>query len=990
MLRNALLVAVAVLCGVPVLDGQEIDFDRDIRPILSDNCSQCHGPDESTREADLRLDVRESAFANRGNGPAFLAGNPAASEALRRIFSDDVDQQMPPPASKLRLSGRQKELLRQWVEEGAAWSEHWAFVSPQGATPPQVKNAEWIRNGIDPFVVRRLAGAGLQPSPAASRQKLIRRVTLDLTGIPPTPAEVQAFVEDTSDHAYEKVVDRLLKSTRYGERMAWAWLDAARYADTDGFQGDPIRTMWPWRDWLIQALNANMPFDQFTTELLAGDLLPNATPEQVLATGFNRNHMHNGEGGRIAEETRVENVFDRTETTATVWLGLTMTCCRCHDHKFDPMTQKEYFQMYAFFNNTSENGQRGGGKAAPTVSYRSREERAELSEVETTLAKLKQQFDAADATTDEAQRGWEREQRAALKKYAKDVASLQLPDWQVLGTVPAPQGDGAKAFQANLGPETQVDLTKQYGPQKIRWRVEPKFQDGQVNALPQVVGATYLFRVMESATPRTLQVSLGSDDGIKVWLNGKQLLAKQVDRAAAADQERLELQLQKGRNELLIKIVNTGGLGGFYFKVTGDTVNGLPPEITKLLLAEKKTAEQVSALRRFYRERYSEKWKQHQQRMAALEKRRDELAKQGVTVMVMDRLPANKARQTKVLLKGLYNKPTEEVVSADTPAFLPPLPATGPRNRLTLARWLVDPANPLTARVTVNRYWQLFFGRGLVKSTEDFGSQGQRPTHPALLDWLAQQYVTSGWDTKALHKLMVMSATYRQSSQVSPAMLARDPSNELLGRMTRFRLPSWMLRDQALAMGGLLVEKMGGPPVRPYQPAGIWAEATFNKIRYQQDGGENLYRRSLYTFWRRIVGPTMFFDGGKRQTCEVKPTRTNTPLHALTTLNDVTFVEAARSMAQRTLKQEGLTDAQRVAWAFELATARRPQQQELDVLVHRLGTLQQQYAANPAEAAELLQVGESQRDESLNAAQQAALTVICSLLLNLDETLSHD
>ncbi|MAR08620.1 MAG: chromosome segregation protein [Blastopirellula sp.] len=988
--RNYLVIFGSVLFMAGSGVAQEIDFDRDIRPILSDNCSQCHGPDEATREADLRLDVKDSAFADRGNGPAFRAGKVAESEALRRIFSADPDEQMPPPDSKLRLSTEQKEKLRKWVAQGADWSDHWAFVAPRVTEPPVVEDDRWSRNGIDRFVVRRLAAEGWGPSSAASRRKLIRRVTLDLTGIAPTPQEVAAFVEDTSDQAYEKVVDRLLKSPRYGERMAWEWLDAARYADTDGFQGDPTRTMWPWRDWLIHALNDNMPFDQFTTELLAGDLLPNATPEQVLATGFNRNHMHNGEGGRIAEETRVENVFDRTETTATVWLGLTMTCCRCHDHKFDPITQKEYFQLYAFFNNTSESGQRGGGKAAPTIAYRSRAQRSELSEIQSALAELTKQRDAADPVADKAQRDWERRQATLLRKDAAQLADLKLPDWQVLGTLPAPNGDGAKAFQMDFGPEKQVDLKARYGTPQLAWRTEPKFRDGQVNALPETVGATYLFRVIEAPTARTLQLSLGSDDGIKVWLNQKQLLAKQVDRGAAADQERVALELQTGRNELLIKIVNTGGIGGFYFQVTGSTINGLTPEIVKLLLLEKRSQEQQRTLQRFYRERYSDKWKQHQQRIATLEKRQAELSKTGVTVMVMDRLPESKTRQTKILVKGLYNKATDQVVKANTPAFLPPLPASATRDRLTLARWLVDPANPLTARVTVNRYWQLFFGQGLVKSTEDFGSQGQRPTHPELLDWLARYYVASGWDTKGLHKLIVMSATYRQASTVTAESLARDPSNALLGRMTRFRLPSWMLRDQALAMSGLLVDQVGGPPVRPYQPPGIWAEATFNRIRYQQDGGQNLYRRSLYTFWRRIVGPTMFFDGGKRQTCEVKPTRTNTPLHALTTLNDVTFVEAARAMAQRTLSQDRLSDEQRLAWAFELATSREPEPQEAAILGRRLTALKAQFAADPEAATKLLQVGESTSDENLDRGHQAAFTVICSMLLNLDETLSHD
>lgn len=1005
--RNYVQITIALLLASPQLRSESIDFDRDIRPILSDKCFQCHGPDAKTREADLRLDTKQGAFADLGGYSAFRPGDLAKSEGLRRVLSDDDDEQMPPPDSKLVLSTAQKEKLRKWVEQGAKWDEHWSFRPLERPELPEVRLSGWPKNGIDYFVLSRIEQAGLQPSPEASREKLIRRVTLDLTGLPPTPEEVDAFLADKSAGAYEKVVDRLLRSHSYGERMAWEWLDAARYADTDGFQGDPTRTMWPWRDWLIKALNDNMPFDQFTIEMLAGDLLPKATPEQIIATGFNRNHMYNGEGGRIAEETRVENVFDRTETTSTVWLGLTMTCARCHDHKFDPFTQQEYYQLFAFFNNTSESGSRGGGKAPPTVQYQSPEQREKLEGLEARIAELKKQMQAPMPDVDRAQKKWETELASELK-YAKPTGLAKMSPWSVLGTLPAPGENGAKAFTSDFGPEKGVDLSRKYQDGKTAWRTEAKFIDGKVHELPSIVGATYLYRTIESPDERTIDLSLGSDDGIKVWLNGKQVLAKNVARAAAADQEKLGVILQSGRNELLMKIVNTGGIGGFYFKKTGESVKGLSPEIVEVLLtdADARTDSQRKLLQSYYRQRHWDGWKGLNASLAKLEGQRSQLQKAAVTVMVMDDLPANRRRKTAILFKGIYNKPGKEVI-AGTPAFLPPLPTGAPRNRLSLARWLVDPANPLPARVTVNRYWQTFFGKGLVATTEDFGRQGRQPTHPQLLDWLAMQFVESGWNVKAIHKLMVMSATYRQSSKIAriskPAgnssassdglgrqTHSEDPENLLLARAPRYRMPSWMLRDQALAVSGLLVDRVGGPPVKPYQPAGIWAEATFGKIRYSPDSGEKLYRRSLYTFWRRIVGPTMFFDSGKRQTCEVKPTRTNTPLHALTLLNETTFVEASRTMAQRLMKLSSPSTEDRITYAFRLATSRMPNANELDLLVARWEKLKAEFAKQPDQAKELLLVGQSPRDESLDTAMHAAYTVVCSLLLNLDEALTRE
>jgi hypothetical protein len=973
---------------------EPIDFDRDARPVLSESCYPCHGPDRDARQADLRLDTREGLFSDRGDFRIVVPARPNESELFRRITAADRER-MPPAESGLSLTDPQIEVIHRWIEEGAQWKGHWAFDPPARPALPSLADDDWPLNEIDYFVRAKLKEQGLDPSPEACRETLIRRVTLDLTGLPPTLAEVDAFVQDESQDAYEKVVDRLLASPRYGERMAWEWLDAARYADTDGFQGDPTREMWPWRDWLIGALNDNMPFDQFTIQLLAGDLLPEATPEQIVATGFNRNHMYNGEGGRIAEETRVENVFDRTETTSTIWLGLTMTCARCHDHKFDPITQEEYYRFYAFFNNTSESGQGGGGRAAPTLEYLTPNSRERLEDLNKQIAELNKMLDNPMPEMDSAQAAWEAEIAAQLAESPDGPDEVILSDWSVLGTLPAPGGDSSRAFQEDLGPEQGVDLEQTYLDGKLAWRTQPRFVDGKVHLLPSVIGATYLYRTIESPGSRSIHVSLGSDDGIRVWINGHEALSNDTFRVAAPDQEQVTLELRPGTNALLVKIVNRDGGAGFYFRKTGEVVAGLPREVAKILSLgdEQRSAAEQQHVRRFFREHHSEAGRQLHAELTRLQEEREAIDQSAATVMIMDSLPPDQNRETFILERGTYNKPQGQV-SAGTPDFLPPLPADAPHDRLTLARWLVDPANPLPARVTVNRYWQAFFGTGIVETSEDFGRQGSRPSHPQLLDWLATRFIDSGWDVKGLHKLIVMSATYRQSSRVRnkdrDSMNSAFPNpNSALHAFPRTRMPSWMLRDQALAVSGLLTEKIGGPPVKPYQPAGIWAEATFGKIRYEPDTGENLYRRSIYIFWRRIVGPTMLFDAGKRQTCEVRPTVTNTPLHALTTLNETLFVEASRTMAER-IMTTAETPEERIQRAFRLVTARHPSPEERALLVRRLEWLTNEFRAHPDEAAALLAVGDSPRDMSLDAAEHAAYATLCGLLLNLDETLTRE
>ncbi len=975
---NLLIIVGICFSGSYLAAEDRIDFDRQIRPILSQHCFHCHGPDDEHREAGLRLDDGPSAKAELDSGTtAIVSGKPEESELIERIFTIDDDLVMPPKDANRDLNDNQKQLLKRWIAEGAEFTEHWAFVAPERPTLPEVTNKKWSKNAIDHFILAKLEKASLQPSPPADKRTLIRRVTLDLTGLPPTPEEVEAFLTDDKPDAYGRVVDRLLKSPHYGERMAWPWLDAARYADTAGYQGDPTRPQWPWRDWLVTALNDNKPFNRFTIELLAGDRLPNATPEQILATAFNRNHMHNGEGGRIAEETRVENVFDRTETTATVWMGLTFTCARCHDHKFDPISIDEYFSLYDFFNQTSENGAASQQNSAitPSIAYSPPTMHHRLAKLKAEIAAARKATLASDVELDKAQLVWE-------KSVVTGVESLALSPWHVLGPLLPPEGNADKMFAHLYPPEKNVDLNAEINGKK--WTVREEFVDGKVHELDSAIAVTYLYRTVKTSIARQVNVSLGSDDSIKLWVNGKQVHANPATRAAAADQGFAKLPLVAGENQILMKIVNTGGISGFYFRITDSAVQKLLPVLTKR--PDQRSEQEQAAVREHFRRNISPTGAKHFQRLDDLTAELKSLDTKTIRVMTMDTI--DNPRTTFVLDKGAYDKPTDRKVTAAVPKVLPPLPEGTQPDRLALAKWLVSGEHPLTARVTVNRYWQMFFGRGIVATPEDFGAQGKRPTHPLLLDWLAREFVESGWDVKHIHKLIVTSATYQQSSRVTPELLQADPTNKLLARSPRYRLPSWMLRDQALAASGSLISELGGPPVKPYQPAGVWADATFNTIRYTRDSGNALYRRSLYIFWRRIVGPTMFFDAAKRQTCEVKPNLTNTPLHTLVTLNETGYIEAARALAELTMTEEKATE-QRISFAFQRLTARTPNSEESAILTSRYDQLLAHYSANEKERNALLTVGESRPDSSANPTELAAMTAICNIIMNLDEVLTR-
>ena len=827
----ALLLSSAVLRADEARPVGKVEFNRDIRPILSDTCYTCHGPAKSTRKADLRLDTEAGLFG------VVVPGKLRESELWQRITAAQSSKHMPPPKSGRKLTARQVELIRRWIEQGAKWQNHWAFISPQRPALPPVKDTAWPRNPIDHFVLARLEREGLRPAPEASRETLIRRVTLDLTGLPPTPTEIDAFLAESSakpQAAYTKLVDRLLASPRYGERMVLEWLDAARYSDTNGYQTDGTRPMWPWRDWVIDALNKNMPFDQFTVEQLAGDLLPGATLSQKIATGFNRNHMLNGEGGRIAEESRVEYVVDRVNTTSTVWLGLTVACAQCHDHKYDPIAQKDFYRLYAFFNNVAETGSvdRRNSTAAPVIEVPTAEQKARIAELTQTIARLDSELRGLDAKLRPGQEQWERTARTG-RMTADLVAVLRTQCGE-------------------RTPRAAKSLTDFY----LATAPERKALQGQLNGARKTL------------------------DGVK--------------------------------KSVLITMV----------------------------MEERKQPRETFVLVRGQYDKYGEK------------------VRPGIPVSLQSRKRQVAKRQL------------------------------APNNRLGLAEWLVDRSNPLTARVAVNRAWQLFWGAGLVKTAEDFGSQGDAPSHPELLDWLATEFARN-WDVKALHRLIVTSAAYRQSSRVAPALLERDPNNRLLAHGPRMRLNSFVLRDQALALSGLLVEKRGGPPVRPYQPPGIWEEMSFGFIRYVQDHGENLYRRSLYTFWRRSVGPTMLFDTSPRQVCTVRLPRTNTPLHALVLMNDTTYIEAARVWAERLLKQ-GKTPRERLSLAFRAATGRRPTAVEESILERGFERVLRQYRADRSAALKLVSTGEFPRDPALDPAEVAAYTGMLNTILNLDEVITKE
>ena len=857
-----------------------IDFGRDIRPILADNCFACHGPDENKREGGLRLDQKQGAVAEADSGSqAIVPGDVDSSELYARLVTDDGDLRMPPADSNKIVTPEQIELIRRWIEQGAAWQDHWAFTPPRQDRIPNVKDKSWLKNPIDLFVLSRLEAVGLAPSSRADKRTLLRRVTFDLTGLPPSAAEVNEFLVDDSPKSFERVVDRLLESERYGEHMARFWLDAARYGDTHGLHLDNYREMWPYRDWVIKAFNSNMPFDQFVTKQLAGDLLPQPTKDDLVATGFIRCHVTTNEGGSIDEEVYVRNVVDRVTTTGTVFLGLSMECTRCHDHKYDPLTMVDFYSMFAFFNSLDGKAMDGNtARHAPIVKLPSEDQ-------EQQTRRLTQEIDAIKT------------------KIREEVAAVQMSE--IEGGSNKDAGDRASAEQKSLKKTDDGDGDQ---PNDFAAWIQAKLADDQ------------------SGLPVRIKQDIKTDDAERTADQRKRLRDYFVEHVCSATQSTFE------------------------------------PLHEKLESAQKNL---------------------------------DDLDKQIASTLVFKEL--SKPRPAYVLHRGEYDQRGAEVSRA-TPAVLPPLAEDVPRNRLGLARWLVDRRHPLTARVAVNRFWQQVFGTGIVKTSEDFGSQGEPPSHPELFDWLAVQFVDDGWDVKAMMKRIVMSATYQQSSKTRSTLAERDPANRLLARGPRVRLDAEMLRDQALAVSGQLVNKLGGPSVKPPQPDGLWHAVGYsgsNTVRFKADeGADKIHRRTVYTFIKRTAPPPQMstFDGPSRELCTVRRERTNTPLQALLLMNDPQYFDAARALAKRAVVAS-LTVQGRIDELFQLCLARHPKELESAELASAVEDLMSAYREDSA-AAELLANADPRVDgdgeSQITASETAVWTVIANVMLNLDEVITKN
>lgn len=1178
--------------------GGEVRYGRDVRPILSESCFLCHGPDGSTREANLRLDAFEGATSDLGGYAAIVPGNVEGSELWYRLTTDLQEDAMPPHDSNMKvLTAEQKEILRRWIEQGAEYEPHWAFEMPARPELPMVGDAAWMRNPIDRFLLARMEGEGLQPSPATDRATLLRRVFLDLTGLPPTPAELDAFLSDDRPDAYEKWVDRLLHeepyASRYAERMATPWLDAARYADTNGIHMDAGRQMWAWRDWVLRALRDNMPFDRFVIEQLAGDLLPEASLDQKVASGFHRNHVITDEGGAIDEEYLVEYAADRTATTGAVFLGLTVHCSRCHDHKFDPVSQEEYYSLFSFFNSNEEPGlysqlqnanrafepflqvpspeqaanqelrrealetlraameqpteedaaaygsfladaqQRFGvswaeskttaaqhsegvamevladgsakvvgtetARANHTITLQTQDSglrmlllealrdpsfpegrvglaangNAVLSSITATASSLRDpsltrtldftwawadgeqqngDYDVVNILDSSPARGWAvdahrlsgarhallltdtpfgyeggTELRVTLHYQSvydfhslgrvrltpgaissEGLAALPVADSRWYGTWPYDPPKGEPGYDHVFGPEAdaEIDFDKKYAPDNYSWVPVPQVIEGEVNnVLPAGQKVSFVGRRLFAPSARALELSLGSDDGIQVFLDGQMVFENRIDRGAAEDQDRVTLQLTPGLHTLVLKIVNTGGPGGVYCEaippadaLQGTMVWSLAPEHVRATGAD----DLATRLSEDWRTQHSPLYREKLARAETMQEELDALVASIPLTMVMKERET--PRETFVLMRGAYDLPDRErPVSRGVPAALGTLPEGAPDNRLGLAMWLTAAENPLLARVTMNRMWEQLFGTGIVATPADFGLQGAWPSHPELLDWLAVEFREGGWDMRAMVRLMVTSAAYRQSSARRPEVTAVDPEGRLLAHYPRRRLGAEEIRDQALYVSGLLVEEFGGPSVKPYQPQGLWQEVAMlqsNTRSFERGAGADLWRRSLYTYWKRAVPPPslLTFDAPTREFCVTSRSTTNTPLQALVLWNDEQYVEAARVLAQRSLTEplprvEGVSDAVdpvslRIEAMFRRCTGRVPEVEEMSALHAAFLEFEARYRASPEDAAKLLEAGEAPLVDEIDPPTLAAWTLLANALLALDETIT--
>jgi hypothetical protein len=1050
-LALALSLLIATKGGKGFAAPASLQYNRDVRPILSENCFACHGPDSAARKARLRLDRFEDATARSAEGgAAIVPGNPDRSGAIQRIF-DPGDDLMPPEKSHKVLAPAQKELLKRWVAEGANYQPHWSLIAPQRPEPPPVRDRKWARNAVDRFILARLEPEKLKPAPEADLRALARRASLDLTGLPPKPEAVEAFVNDASPDAYGKFVDRLLASPQWGEHRARYWLDAARYADTHGIHFDNFREVWAYRDWVINAFNANVPFDRFTIEQLAGDLLPGATLDQQIASGFNRCNITSNEGGLIEEEYLVLYARDRTETTSQVWLGLTAGCAVCHEHKYDPLSQKEFYQMSAFFNNTTQKAMDGNVKdTAPVVIVPARGERVRWVELARETADARQRFEERKQSARAGFDAWlTRPDLAALNALSppgQAVFHAPLDEGaggtltvEVAGQARAvPSGtnalwqDGAVSakawFVSDQSPAGFADVGDFERDQKFSYAVWVKpapdrngsvfarmtdgpgqrgwdlFLDGRkpavhlLHAWPRdalrVVAKTELAKDQWNHVAVTYDGS-SKAAGLKIYINGEAQPVK-VDKDTLTGSTRTNAPFTLGQRTGGPRLDNTGvqDLRIFDRELSPAEIRALA-EIPRLRWlaakpAETRAKEESEELYRLWLGQVDEPHQKIVVERERLQREHDGILARGTVAHVMSE--STNAPEAYFLYRGEYDKRRDRVTPA-TPAALPPMPDDLPRNRLGFAQWLLRPEHPLTARVTVNRFWQEVFGAGLVRTPGDFGVAGETPSHPELLDWLAVEFRESGWDMKRFFKLLVTSATYRQSAAVTPEKLAKDPQNRLLARGPRFRMDAEMVRDHALAASGLLVETLGGPSVKPYQPEGVWEAVAMpesNTRSYKRDSGQGLHRRSLYTFWKRSAPPAQMdiFNAPSREQCAVRRERTDTPLQALVTLNDPQFVEAARNLAERALRDAGEQDAARLDFMAARLIARPLRAAERKIVRGGLKELLEHYRRTPADAAALIAVGETRADARLDAPTLAAYTMVANQLMNLDEVLN--
>jgi len=1036
----------------------KIDYNYHIKPILSDRCYACHGPDDKTREADLRLDTPEGALKMKleSGKPAIVAGSTSRSEFWHRITSDDPQVIMPPPESHLTLSDYEVAILGKWIEQGAEWKSHWSFIPPERPDIPRFSKQDFPIHEIDHFILAQLERKGLTPSQRAQKSRLIRRLSLDLRGLPPTLEEIDAFIKDEDPHAYEKLVDMYLSDSAFGERMALDWMDVARYADSHGMHADGWRNMWPWRDWVIQAFNDNMPYDQFIMYQMAGDMLPAATKNQILATAFHRNHQMTAEGGVIDEEFRLEYVFDRTHTTATAFLGLTMECARCHDHKFDPLSQKDFYSLAAFFNNIKEVGMTGDdGNYGPVMLMSTDTLEAKLHALDQRINRLYQQkkLSQEDVTAQKAflttlNRSSVQPRSFLLARYPLDKLKKQESasgNTQILldnndqstatGELELVKGKTGNALRFDhdydvlyLQDIANFEITESFsigawikpekkgehqtiignsGNKNNFWRGWEMTLDTSNHVWVRLIHSlphNYIHIVSEQTIPLNTWTHVmftydgtAKASGVKLYINGRN-----VPVQVRFDQLYKSMRTIDSRHnpeDRAIRVAKSyrafTGDNGIYLgsiddiRIYDEALTELEvaaihpdPEVYERLLAEKpESTDQHRAIR------YTRKVSDLDQQIQLLLEKRLAMIDTVSEVMVMGEM--KQPRPMYVLERGSYTAPQEQVAPA-TPNAVLPFPENFPPNRVGLAQWLISPENPLTARVTVNRYWQMIFGQGLVRTPQDFGSQGNLPTHPLLLDHLATWFMASGWDIKALMKYMVMSATYQQESTLRPELISIDPNNEFLARGPSFRLPAEHIRDHALAVSGLLVDKIGGPSVKPYQPQGLWIDkGNFSPklLYYVQDSGANLYRRSLYTFIRRTSPPPSMiaFDATDRSYCSVQRQTTNTPMQALILLNDPQFVEASRVMAERIIREGGNNLNHQLRYGFRLATGRIPHTEELDILNGLYQEEYERFVQAPDSAQALLQTGAYPRDTTLDLTQHAAMTNVASMLLNHDE-----